>query len=118
MIKIFGGRTAMKCPYCGANMEQGIIQSPHELSWKKKSSFIGRAEFHEGSIVLSELSMLKGSKTVAHLCRNCEKVIIDYFCHSCNICLSHAKIDMSHASTSEFHCFQHINPPHRVAPFN
>ena len=26
----------MKCPYCEKEMEQGFIQSPHEISWKKE----------------------------------------------------------------------------------
>ena len=40
----------MKCPYCEKEMEQGFIQSPHE----------------------------KGSAVTAFLCRDCQKVIIDY----------------------------------------
>jgi len=70
----------MKCPYCEEEMELGLISSPHELSWKKdeKKPLFGRAEFHEGSVVLSELSVVKGSAVAAYLCRNCEKVIIDY----------------------------------------
>lgn len=70
----------MKCPYCDKEMETGLIQSPQEIAWLKgdKRPFFGRAEFHEGSVVLSELSMIKGSAVVSHLCRECEKVIIDY----------------------------------------
>ena len=68
----------MNCPYCGKEMEKGVIQSPHEISWQKKKSFIGRAMFHENSIVLSELSMLKGSAVIAYLCRDCQKIVIDY----------------------------------------
>ena len=70
----------MICPYCGSEMEQGLIQSPHEISWTKgeKKHLFGRAEFHQGSVVLSELSFLKGSAVAAWLCRSCEKVIIDY----------------------------------------
>lgn len=61
-------------------MEEGIIQSPQEISWKKgiKRPVFGRAQFHEGSVVLSELSLMKGSAVVAFLCRECKKVIIDY----------------------------------------
>ena len=79
-IGIYGGRLVMTCPYCNNEMEQGIIQSPHELSWKRgtKRPVLGRAEFHEGSVVLSELSFMKGSAVVAFLCRECKKVIIDY----------------------------------------
>ena len=70
----------MKCPYCNKEMEEGIIQSPQEISWKKgiKRAVFGRAQFHEGSVVLSELSLMKGSAVVAFLCRECKKVIIDY----------------------------------------
>ena len=70
----------MKCPYCNKEMEEGIIQSPQEISWKKgiKRPVFGRAQFHEGSVVLSELSLMKGSAVVAFLCRECKKVIIDY----------------------------------------
>ena len=70
----------MKCPYCGNEMEQGFIQSPQEISWKKgdKRPFLGRAQFHEGSVILSELSFMKGSAVTAFLCRDCKKVIIDY----------------------------------------
>ncbi|PKM50974.1 MAG: hypothetical protein CVV02_08540 [Firmicutes bacterium HGW-Firmicutes-7] len=74
----------MNCPYCEMEMEQGVIQSPQEISWKKKKHLFGRAEFHEGSIVLSELSILKGSAAIAFLCRKCEKVIIDYKYSSCD----------------------------------
>ncbi len=75
----------MKCPYCNQEMEQGVIQSPHELSWKKKKSIIGRANFHEGSVILSKLSLLKGCAAKAFCCRNCEKVIIDYKDNDCDI---------------------------------
>ncbi len=68
----------MKCPYCKEEMEQGVIQSPHEISWKKKKHLFGRAQFYEGSIVLSELNMIKGSVAIAFLCEKCEKIIIDY----------------------------------------
>ncbi len=26
----------MKCPYCGRDMEQGVIQSAQEINWQKK----------------------------------------------------------------------------------
>lgn len=70
----------MKCPYCGKEMEKGLIQSPQEIAWLKgeKRPLLGRAKFHEGSLVLSELSILKGSAVTAYLCRDCQKVIIDY----------------------------------------
>jgi len=70
----------MKCPYCEQEMEIGTIQSPNELAWLKgsKKHLFGRGEFHEDSVVLSRLSFLSGSAVIAHLCRNCRKVLIDY----------------------------------------
>jgi hypothetical protein len=75
----------MKCPYCDAEMEQGVIQSPHEISWDKKKRIFGRAEFHEGAIVLSELSILRGSAVIAHCCRKCEKIVINFKDGNCDI---------------------------------
>ncbi|WP_367272283.1 PF20097 family protein [uncultured Dysosmobacter sp.] len=71
----------MQCPYCGQEMEKGLIQSPQEISWIKseKRTLFGRAEFYDGAVVLSKLSVMKGSAVVSHLCRDCQKVIIDFF---------------------------------------
>ena len=70
----------MTCPYCNYLMEEGIIQSSQEISWKKgiKRPMFGRAGFHEDSLVLSKLSIMKGSAVKAYLCRKCMKVIINY----------------------------------------
>ena len=73
----------MNCPYCGAEMEQGVITSPYEINWKKESTMFsngifGNAQFHDEAVVLAELSFTKGSAAIAHLCRDCEKVVIDY----------------------------------------
>ncbi|KPU44152.1 hypothetical protein OXPF_23200 [Oxobacter pfennigii] len=75
----------MNCPYCGMDMEAGVIQSPHEINWLPKKHFFGRAEFHKGSIILSEFSYLRGSAAKAYLCRNCEKIVIDYKDGSCDL---------------------------------
>lgn len=69
----------MICPYCNKEMRYGVIQSPHEINWKpKKAKLFGAAEFHEGAIILSELSFLKGSCVEAYCCNDCKKIIIDY----------------------------------------
>lgn len=80
---------SMKCPYCEREMEQGVIQSPHEISWKKgvKRRLLGRASLHEGSVVLSELSFFRGSGVIAWLCRDCGKIVID---------VSDEKSDLNH----------------------
>ena len=56
----------MQCPYCGKEMELGLVQSPHE---------------NKDAIVLSPLNiknMITGCAVRAFLCRSCKKVIIDY----------------------------------------
>ena len=70
----------MICPYCGNNMKIGLIHSPHELNWipGKKRKLFARGFLHEGSVVLSQLSMLKGSACVAYNCPQCQKIVIDY----------------------------------------
>ena len=44
----------------------------------EKRKMFGRAEFHKDSVVLSELSFMKGSACIAYNCPNCKKIIIDY----------------------------------------
>lgn len=70
----------MNCPYCGNEMETGVIQSGQEISWLPgiKRHFFGRAEFHRGAVELSRLSFVRGSAVVAHLCGDCRKIVIDY----------------------------------------
>ena len=68
----------MKCPYCGFEMEKGMIRSDHEINWSDKKYFFNRAQFHQKSVVLGELNFLRGTMVEAWLCRGCQKVIIDY----------------------------------------
>ena len=68
----------MDCPYCGSNMEPGVIQSPQEIIWQAKKHLINRADLYEGAVCLSRRSFWKGSAVEAWLCRDCGKVIIDH----------------------------------------
>ena len=70
----------MKCPYCGKEMEKGLIQSLQELAWLpgEKRPLFGRAALHENAVVLAPLSMRNGSAVTAWLCRDCKKVVIEY----------------------------------------
>ncbi len=69
----------MKCPYCGVEMELALIQSAQEICWipGEDRKMFARAGFHEGAVVLSKLSFMKGSAVTAYLCRTCRKVVID-----------------------------------------
>ena len=70
----------MKCPYCGKEMEKGLIQSPNEIAWIKgeKRKLFAKASFHADSVLLSEFSAIKGSAVIAHNCVGCKKIVIDY----------------------------------------
>ena len=69
----------MICPYCNNEMELGIIQSRHELAWKKGLERTkGKASFYEESVVLSPLSLMNGSAIKASNCKTCKKIIISY----------------------------------------
>ena len=70
----------MNCPYCGNEMKKGLIHSPQELNWipGEKRRLFTRAFLHKGSVVLSELSIVKGSACVAYNCPHCQKIVIDY----------------------------------------
>ena len=69
----------MKCPYCNNEMELGIIQSPHEIAWKKGLERTkGRASSYDDSVILSGTDMFSGSAVKASNCRICKKIIISY----------------------------------------
>lgn len=77
----------MKCPYCGEEMESGLIQSGNEITWLpvSKRTLVTRARFFDGAVVLSEYSFLHGSAVISWLCRSCEKVVIDLANGKCDL---------------------------------
>lgn len=70
----------MKCPYCSCEMEKGMIQSLQELNWRggEQRKVFTRSFLHKNTVILSKLSMMKGSACLAFNCPRCEKIIIDY----------------------------------------
>lgn len=73
----------MLCPYCNNELEAGVIQSQHELYWREKRHFFFISS--ENDISLSERNIWKGSAVKALLCRNCQKIIIDYSGDGCDL---------------------------------
>ncbi len=71
----------MNCPYCGREMEVGVIQSRDAVVWTKET--VGglfaplRRKQSDGAVVLSEFHAFSGSAVRAYLCRECRKVLID-----------------------------------------
>jgi len=73
----------MKCPYCGNEMELGLIASPYQIVWTRgdKKQFLNNVRIPEGSVVLDKYSLksfAEGCAVNAFLCRSCKIVVIDY----------------------------------------
>lgn len=71
----------MKCPYCGQEMEKGLIQCRDGVSWQKKERLVAAVSgFSKDAVVLarSHGSILTGAAVIAHHCQPCKKIVIDY----------------------------------------
>ena len=69
----------MNCPYCGAEMQEGFIQSKTQLAWQESEKLTYQAGDLFSGIGLSEVwKLLKGFITKGMICKACRKVIIDY----------------------------------------
>ena len=68
----------MKCPYCGEEMELGMIESSDPLGWKKEKTFVNRPSKKRGEIMLAKPAMFGHGTVDAYLCRECRKIIISY----------------------------------------
>lgn len=68
----------MKCPYCSADLEKGVITSPNEIYWRPQKRLFYDSD---DDVCLSPMTLkafITGTAAAAMLCRNCKKVIIDY----------------------------------------
>ena len=68
----------MKCYCCGKEMELGVIQSAQEINWQSKKRLMNNSDLYDDAVCLSMRSFWKGSAVKAWLCRDCQKVVIDY----------------------------------------
>jgi len=68
----------MNCPYCGAEMEKGLVQSAGEIFWStERRKFIVSARETKGDIMISSYDIF-GNFAESYLCRNCKKIITNY----------------------------------------
>ena len=60
----------MICPYCQKEMELGLLQSPHEISWLpgEKRRFFGASQLHQGAVSLASLRVACHSVTNKLMC--------------------------------------------------
>ena len=66
----------MKCPTCGQEMEEGVVQSAREIFFAiEPHRFWFKVKKEE--VLLSSHNWTRPT-CIAYLCRNCKKVVIDY----------------------------------------
>jgi len=66
----------MKCPYCGGEMEAGILEGERYLLWAKKPHKISYRP-KEGEVLLGEKT-ISSVALEAYICKHCKKITIDY----------------------------------------
>ena len=74
----------MQCPYCGDDMERGVIQGRNQMVWQKKPSRLTYSLHMEDSVILTQETWFRIPRVMAYLCRGCEKIIIDYEDEKCD----------------------------------
>jgi len=65
----------MNCPYCGKPMEEGYLSSKSPVFWSESVSGLP-VPTQRGDVMLGKALGLLRPK--AHLCRECETVIVKY----------------------------------------
>ena len=68
----------MKCPYCGNEMEKGLIESPEPMNFMKEVRAINRPKEKNGEFTLAKPKMGKHAHVDVCLCRACRKIVIEY----------------------------------------
>lgn len=81
----YTGRTekrpaAARCPLCGAEMKQGVIQSGGVIFWGKKerSLFWYRGKLKDEISILGSMLSDDGPSKLADICQNCQVVLVYY----------------------------------------
>ena len=67
----------MKCPTCGQEMEEGVVQSAREIFFTIEPHRFWFKVKKEEKVLLSSHNWTRPT-CIAYLCRNCKKVVINY----------------------------------------
>lgn len=67
----------MKCPYCDKEMGKGYMQGASEMTWTQKLHHLMIKFPKDDGIIFTSGSTAHCCCT-AHLCRKCQKIIMDY----------------------------------------
>ena len=66
----------MKCPFCGLEMEEGVLEGQRYLLWAKRHHKVSyRPE--EGEVLLGE-KMINSVTLPASICKRCQRIILEY----------------------------------------
>lgn len=69
----------MKCPFCGAEMEQGALQSTHGVYWVNRPAKLRPPQWRKEAEGLCDAdNYLQSPYVPAHRCTTCRKIIVDY----------------------------------------
>ena len=68
----------MMCPYCGAPMEESVIESSEPINFIKEVRFVNKAKKKLGEFNLATPTFGGRASVTALLCRNCRNIMISY----------------------------------------
>lgn len=68
----------MKCPYCGEEMVNGFLISSRDITFTNDNPNRSFRVKKRNDLELSKGSGLSLPHCVAHHCRSCKKIVIDY----------------------------------------
>ncbi|MGI6224763.1 MAG: PF20097 family protein [Peptococcales bacterium] len=74
----------MNCPYCNEEMEKGFLHASSSagMYWLKEGDSIilntAKSIKKNNGILLCKPSMFGPAKSMAYICKQCQKIIIDF----------------------------------------
>ena len=68
----------MECPYCGGEMERGLIESSEPINYMKELRFVNRPKRRLGEFNLATPPLGGHASVEVNLCRDCRKLVISY----------------------------------------
>ena len=68
----------MNCPYCGAELESGVLQAGNSIIWTPKAHKLSLNPRADGRDIVLDRNYLTSPKIAAHNCAKCRKIIVAY----------------------------------------
>ena len=68
----------MNCPYCGKEMERGLIESSEPINFLKKVRFVNQPKKDEGEFMIAKPPFGGRASVDVCLCRVCRAIILKY----------------------------------------